>query len=131
LNLIRLGRPGDTIKWVERAFALSPRDPLRSVWYGAISRAHVLTGEDLLAVETARKGVAANRNHGNNYANLAAALAYLGRMDEARAAVKDFERVQPGITVSRYQRNVASKDPTALEVYERLMNGLRKAGLPE
>jgi tetratricopeptide (TPR) repeat protein len=131
LNLIRLGHPRETISWVERAFALSPRDPLRSVWYGAIARAHVAVGDDALAVEAAEKGIASNRNHAHNHAVLAGALANLGRMAEAKAALEELQRVQPGISVSRYWRTIASDDPVARKTNERLMAGLRKAGLPE
>lgn len=50
-------------------------------------------------------------------------------MDEAKAALADFLRVQPGITVARYRRNVTSNEPVAIKAYERLMTGLAKAGL--
>jgi adenylate cyclase len=129
INLIRLGRPGDAILWVERAFALSPRDPLRSVWYGTIARAQILIGDDALAIETAQKGVAANPKHSQNYAALASAYALLGKMKKANAALQDFQRVRPGITLSGYRRQVASDDPVALKTYERLLSGLSKAGL--
>ncbi len=130
-NLVRLGQPRDAISWIERAFALSPRDPLRSVFYSGIARARIAAGEDALAIEAARQGIAANRDHPHNYAVLTAALAHLGRMDEAKAALAEFLRVQPGITVARYQRNVTSNEPVAVKTYARLMSGLAKAGLPE
>ncbi len=130
-NFLRLGRPGDTFAWIDRAFALSPRDPLRSVWYGAIARARISLGEDTLAIEAARNGIAANRDHAHNYAVLAGALAHLDRMDEAKAALAEFRRVQPGVTVSRYRNNVTSNIPVSVKAYERLMSGLKKAGLPE
>jgi adenylate cyclase len=130
-NLIRLNRARDTFPWIERAFALSPRDPLRSVWHGAMARARISVGDDALAIEAAKQGIGANRDHPHNYAVLAAASAHLGRLDEARAAIGDFRRVQPGITIARYRANLTSNTPQALEAYERLMSGLRKAGLPD
>jgi adenylate cyclase len=130
-NLVRLGQPRDAIAWIERAFALSPRDPLRSVFYSGIARARIAAGEDALAIEAARQGIAANRDHAHNHAVLTAALAHLGRMDEAKAALAEFLRVQPGITVARYRRNVTSNEPVAVKTYARLMAGLAKAGLPE
>jgi TolB-like protein/Tfp pilus assembly protein PilF len=131
LNLIRLDHPRDAISWVERAFALSPRDPLRSVWYGAIGRAQVLIGENKLAVETPQKGVAANPKHPHNYAVLASAYAHLGDMERAQAALGEFLDRQAGMTIGRYWRNLASGDPRAMEAYAPLIIGLRKAGLPE
>ncbi len=129
LNLIRLGRPHDAIHWVERALALSPRDPLRSVWYGTIARAQTLIGDDRLAIDTALKGVAANPKHSHNYAVLASAYAHLGDMNKANAALQDFKRRRPAISLSGYRRQLAADDPVALKTYERLLNGLRKAGL--
>ncbi len=58
-------------------------------------------------------------------------MALMGRMEEAKVALQDFVKVQPGITISRYQRNAASDDPVAINTYKRMMDGLRKAGLPE
>lgn len=130
-NLIRLGQPRDAIPWIERAFALSPRDPLRSVWYSGIARARIAAGEDALAIEAARQGIAANRDHAHNHAVLTAALAQLGRMDEAKAALREFQRVQPGITVARYRQAQTANEPIAVKTYERLLTGLAKAGLPE
>ncbi|MBM3556616.1 MAG: tetratricopeptide repeat protein, partial [Alphaproteobacteria bacterium] len=131
LNLTRLGRPQDTIAWVERALALSPRDPLRSVFHSAIARARIALGDDVPAIEAARQGIATNRDHPHNHAVLAGALAHLGRVDEAKAALAEFQRVQPDITVSRYRYNLTSNEPLAMKGYERLMAGLAKAGLPE
>jgi adenylate cyclase len=131
VNLIRLGKSREAIKWVERAFALSPRDPLRSVWYATIGRARLLLGDDARAIETAQKGVAANRNHPHNYAVLASAYAHVGQMDKAKAALKDLKRVLTDVTISRYLRTVASTDPVAIKSYQRLMDGLRKAGLTD
>jgi adenylate cyclase len=131
LNLIRLDRAREAPSWIERAFALSPRDPLSSVWHSAIARARIATGEDELAIEAARRGIAANRDHPHNYAVLAGASAHLGRLDEAKAALAEFIRVQPGITISRYRAIITSDVPLAIKATERLIAGLRKAGLPE
>ena len=130
-NLIRLGRPRDAIPWIERAFALSPRDPLRAIFYSGLARARIAMGEDALAIEAARQGIAANRDHAHNHAVLTAALAHLGRLDEAKAALREFQRVQPGITIARYRRAQTANEPVAVKTYARLMAGLAKAGLPE
>ena len=130
-NLIRLDRARDAIPWIERAFALSPRDPLGSVWHGAIARARISAGEDELAIEAARKGIAANRDHAHNYAVLAGALSHLGCSEEAKAALGEFLRVQPGITVRRYRTTLTSDVQPGIKAYERLLAGLRKAGMPE
>ena len=130
VNLLRLGKPQEAIEMVERAFALSPRDPLRAVWFGIIGRAQVLLGEDEKAIATARKGIVANPNHSNNYAVLASAHAHLGETEKAQAAIADLARLQPKITLAGYRSQVAGQEPFARESYARLLDGLRKAGLP-
>ena len=127
---LRLGRPQDTISWIERAFALSPRDPLRAVWHAMKARAHFFLGDNQLAIREAQKGTAANRDHAHNYSVLAVALAALNRMEEAEMAGKDFERTLPGITVNRYISEVTSVDPLAMASYEPLREGLLKVGVP-
>lgn len=131
VNLIRLGKAREAIMWVERAFALSPRDPLRAVWHAVIGRAQVILGDNRQAIETAQKGVAANRKHAHNYAVLASAYAHLGETNKAKAALVDLKRVQSKVTISRYLRLVASNDPIAIKSYQPLIDGLRKAGLTE
>lgn len=128
---LRFGHPEDAISAIERAFALSPRDPLRAVWHGMKARAFLLLDDHHSAIREARKGIAANRDHAHNYAVLAAASAILNHHDEAKKAGKDFERVLPGVTVDQYISEVASSDPLARASYEPLKVGLLKAGLPE
>lgn len=131
VNLLRLGKPQEAIRWIERAFALSPRDPLRSVWYGIIGRAEILLGKDEQALKTARKGIVANSKHPHNYAVLASGNAHLGRMEQARSALRELLALQPKINLAKYRDQVAGKEPLAIKSYGRLLEGLRVAGLPE
>ena len=130
LNLIRLGNPGESIQWIERAFALSPRDPLRAVWFSVIARAHLLMGDDTRAIEFARKGISANKNHSSNYAVLASAYAHMGMNDEGARALDEFLELQPDMNATRYLDQLAGTEAVARQTYERLIDGLRKAGLP-
>jgi hypothetical protein len=67
------------------------------------------------------------------YLNLAAALALLGRLDEARSAVKAGLALNPTYTISRARAfyTAMSDDPTYLAQIEPIFDGLRKAGVPE
>ena len=62
-----------------------------------------------------------------------AALAQLGRLDEARSAVNAGLALNPTFAVSRARANwtARSDDPTYLAQLEPILEGLRKAGLPE
>ena len=64
---------------------------------------------------------------------LAAALVQLGRFDEAHSAVKAGLALNPTYTVSRVRAawTAMSDDPTYLAQIERMLEGLRKAGVPE
>ena len=77
------------------------------------------------------------REHPNNVAVLryrTAALALLGRLDEARNAVNQLLALRPGLTIARCRRHVEVemknpfKRPGVVEAY---YEGLRRAGLPE
>ena len=65
--------------------------------------------------------------------SLAAALAQLGRLDEAHSAVKAGLALDPNFTVSRTRASwtAMSDDPTYLAQIELYLEGLRKAGVPE
>ena len=64
---------------------------------------------------------------------MAAALAHLGRNDEARSTVKAGLALNPTyvLTHARATRTARSDDPTYLAQLERIFEGLREAGLPE
>jgi hypothetical protein len=64
---------------------------------------------------------------------LAAALAQLGRLDEARSAVRAGLALNPTYTISRRRASWTSQsdDPTYLAQLEPIVEGLRKAGVPE
>jgi hypothetical protein len=64
---------------------------------------------------------------------LAAALAQLGRLDEARTAVKAGLALNPTYTISRDRAvwTAVSDDATFLTSLQLVFEGLRKAGLPE
>jgi hypothetical protein len=64
---------------------------------------------------------------------LAAALAQLGRLDEARSAVTAGLALNPVLSISRARALLAgqSDDPTYLAGIEPILEGMRKAGLPD
>lgn len=61
------------------------------------------------------------------YAKLAAALAFEGKMEEAKATLVDARGLDPNLTVKRVMALRGVPTPIAPVVLE----GLRKAGLPE
>ncbi len=62
---------------------------------------------------------------------LAAALAQLGKLDEARAAAMTGLALDPTFTIRRFRANNWSDNPVYLAGRERAIDGMRKAGVPE
>jgi hypothetical protein len=64
---------------------------------------------------------------------LGAALAQLGRLDEARSATKAGLALNATFTVNRFHATWAamSDDPTYLSQLEPILEGMRVAGVPE
>ena len=85
------------------------------------------------AIAWLRRSIEANRNHPYAHFRLAAALAQLGRLDEADAAVKAGLALTPTFSISRARApwTARSDDKTYLAQLERILDGLRKAGVPE
>jgi adenylate cyclase len=59
---------------------------------------------------------------------LAANLAHLGRIEEARAVAQELLKTHPNFTISRWADRPPYRDHAILE---RFIEGLRKAGLPD
>jgi hypothetical protein len=63
--------------------------------------------------------------------HVAAALAQLGRSDEARAAVAAGLALNPTFTIRRYRKAVRSEDAVVRAQGYRLVEAMRQAGVPE
>jgi tetratricopeptide (TPR) repeat protein len=128
-----LGRGSETEPHINEAFRLSPRDTLAHRWMAMVGLAKVQLGADAEAVVWMRRGLDANRNISVAHFDLAAALARLGKLDEARAYVNAGLALDPRFTIRRY-RDVTyanSDNPTYRAGRERLIEGMRMAGVPE
>jgi hypothetical protein len=62
---------------------------------------------------------------------LAAGLAQLSRIEEARAAIKTGLALNPMFTIHRFRAGAESDNLTFLTQRERIYEGMRKAGVPE
>jgi TolB-like protein/tetratricopeptide (TPR) repeat protein len=121
------GEAERAIEWGERAMRLSPFDP----W--AWSACHALTlgyfhrGSYEEAAKAAHKAVQLNPGHSISYMLLAASLAKLGRLQQARVAAARVLELQPAF---RYSQQFAGVD-CAPTLAAALGESLRAAGLPE
>jgi hypothetical protein len=62
---------------------------------------------------------------------LAAANAWAGHDKEAKEALAELQKVNPGLTVQKFADLHWSDDPTFNAQYARIIEGLRKARMPE
>jgi tetratricopeptide (TPR) repeat protein len=128
-----VGRAEETEAHTAEALRLSPRDTLAYVWLFIAGVAKNYLGSWEQAVAWFRRAIEANRNYPEAYFNMAAALAQLGRLDEARSAVKAGLALNPAFSISRARAawTAMSDDPTYLAQLKPIFNGLRKAEVPE
>ncbi len=63
--------------------------------------------------------------------NLAAALALLGQVVQARDAARSGLMLDPGFTIRRYRINAKGDNPIYLARRQRYFEGLHLAGVPE
>jgi tetratricopeptide (TPR) repeat protein len=127
------GRSIETEAHINEALRLSPRDTNAYLWFtwGAFAKLHLnLDNEALVWL---RRGLDANRNYSLAHFHLAATLARLGELSEARAAVQAGLALDPSFTIRRYRdaTNARSDNPTYLAGRDRTIEGMRLAGVPE
>jgi TolB-like protein/class 3 adenylate cyclase/Flp pilus assembly protein TadD len=126
-----IGRGTETEAHVREALRLSPRDPQAYLWNSYAGIAKLWQGADAEAVAWLRRSVEANRNYPLAHFYLAVALAYIGELDEARAAVQAGLELHPNFTINRYRASAACDHPAYLAGRERTYEGMRLAGVPE
>ncbi|MFZ1101493.1 MAG: tetratricopeptide repeat protein, partial [Hyphomicrobiaceae bacterium] len=96
---------------------------------GALGIARYMLKKYSEALPPLREFASRNPNVSQGHIWLAASLAQLGQLDEARAEATEVLRLDPKYTIDGTQRRLALyKRP---EDTEHLLDGLRKAGLPE
>ena len=128
---IALGRAEETEAHVAEAMRLSPRNSAVNVFYVFLGFAKLMLGKDEEALAWLRKSVEANRSSPLGIFSYAAALALVGRIEEARAQVQAGLAIAPEFTIRRYRSGGVSDNPTYLRQRERVIEGLRLAGAPE
>ena len=126
-----LGRAEETEAHIHEALRLSPRDIFAYRWMMVVGIAKFWLGADAEAVVWLRRSIEANRNFPFTHFLLAAVLASLGALDEARAAVQAGLSLDAGFTIRRYREGASSINPTYLARREHVYEGMRLAGVPE
>ena len=128
-----LGRPQEAVEYADKAMRLSPRDPILYVFYLEKGFALSLLHQDDQAIDWLRRAVAAAPQWPLPQALLAAALSLTGHEAEARDVLKRYLSLRGtrARTVAQWKGQLPSNNPLFLAYAAQLVEGLRKAGLPE
>src|ERR1700677_2329051 len=123
-----VGRAEETEAHIVEALRLSPRTGAAAMHVAGYAKNHL--GDWEQAVAWFRRSIEANRNSPHPHFQLAIALARLGRLDEARSAVKAGLALHPffSISLARATWTAASDDLTYLAQFETILEGMRLAG---
>lgn len=127
-SLAFCGFPAQAIAAFDVSDRLSPRDPDRSGRLMGLILAHFAMGNYAEAARLAEQHTLLRPNWYGSWANLAASLAYLGRLDEARIALARTIALKPDYTLAMLRRSPMYERP---EDRLRLIEGLRLAGLSD
>ena len=120
------GDPDRAVGHFKVALRLSPVDSTAFDYRAGYSLALVMQGQDEDAVAQARQAVLEAPGWTSSYRPLAASLAHLGRLEEAREVVRQMLRIQPSYRILR--ETLHFRHCVGLQ---RLREGLRMAGLPD
>jgi TolB-like protein/Tfp pilus assembly protein PilF len=127
---VLVGRAEETEAHVQEALRLSPRDTYAFEWLKFVGIAKCVLGRYDEGVVWLRRSIETNRNNPTSRLFLAAALAALGRLEEARAVARAALTLNPQYTIAGARDILLSAKSYLVEV-ERMLEGLRKAGVPE
>jgi TolB-like protein/class 3 adenylate cyclase/Tfp pilus assembly protein PilF len=125
------GHPEETEGHLLEALRVSPRDTDAYFWVGWMAEAKLYLGAYEEALNLCHRSIELNRNYPTRFTYCAAVLVELGRLDEARAEVQAGLALNPGFTLRRYRDGAQSDNPVFLKGRERIIEDMRKAGVPE
>lgn len=136
LNCLYLGQAQEAADWFRRADTVAPRDHVRWTWLQGLGRALLHLEQDGEAAEALRLTIHTNPGFARGRAFLAAAEALGGNIDAARQHLEKYDELDPGMTIERFAEERSSVpldavSPVYLRGNERILEGLRRAGMPE
>ena len=128
---IMLGRAEETEAHIQVALRLSPSDVHVYLWCMFAGAAKLYLGGDEEAVTWLRRSIEVNRSLAYSHFFLAAGFARLGRLQEARSEAQAGLALNPGFTIAQFRGGGLTDHPNVVAGRERVIEGLRKAGVPE
>ncbi len=131
-GLLIVGRWKEVQPQIDEALRLGPRDARVVVSaYALASSTAFIAGDDEKAYALAQRAVAEGPTFGNSYGILASIDALHGRTAEAARNMAEHRRLMPYNSIERYVSNNPSGSDLFLAGRNRMIEGLRAAGMPE
>jgi tetratricopeptide (TPR) repeat protein len=137
-DYLYLGQFEKSLEYLDKAIRLSPHDPELEEWYRMRAAANFGLKQYDQTIEWARRAIAIRANNQYAYLNLIPALALTGREAEAHDALQNYLASVPNGpgTIAAWKTlalnfTYAHSDPRYLETWDRYIDGLRKARMPE
>jgi class 3 adenylate cyclase/TolB-like protein len=133
----RIGQFQASLESIDKAIWLSPDDPSRASWLADKAGTHLALKQYDHAIESARRGVAADPDQATPHFYLAVALALSGKEAQASEALQRYmalpgtARTLAGWNSTRTRYINEQTDPLYIEYWSWLLEGLQKAGMPE
>lgn len=116
------------MKHAENGLRLSPFDQSLFYYHVFLSLAHYASGAYGEAIKWGRMSASEKPMYTANLRIMAASLAALDRLDEAREIAQRLMQLEPGFTLARYERSLLPfRDEALRSAYA---EQLRRAGLP-
>ena len=125
LAKIFVGHFGEAEAHEKEAMRLSPRDSLLWLWLHFAGGAKMALGANEEAVTLFRRSIESNRTNPLTHFFLAAALANLGKVEEAQSEAKADLALDPGFSIRRFRNGNENENAKPL------LDAMRKAGVPE
>ena len=120
------GRSEEALACLDRAMALNPNYP--DVYLHPRTQALFQLGRSPEAVAVLKRRILLNPGTDISRVLLAACYGQMGRIEEAREVWREALRVNPAYSLEHRRKVLPYKNP---EDFEKVVEGLRKAGLPE
>ncbi len=128
-TLTQAGKAEDAVKWAEKAVRINPRPPL--LYMTMLGYAYADAGRYEDAITTYKEVLKENPNFDLVPVYLAAVHMLAGHEDEARAAVEELLTKDSNLCIESVKTSFKRRFYKSEDIYEYVIEGLRKAGLPE
>ena len=132
---VDIGQYEKAIEFFDKAIRLSPQNQQLAFWYQSKGVAYFALQQYDQAIEWARRSIAIMPNYSPTLGMLAASLALTGHEAEARDAEQRRIAVSPFKSIAALKASSSapspSADPRVRAAFDRVIEGLRKAGMPE